>query len=176
MEGVIEMKLHFNGTRLKWRYGCQSGVIAADCQVRNEIFDDPRDERPLHVPKQVVYAETGNRYERIPYMPHRFPEGIWNIGTPREKPPEDEYLWPYYIPTDAWQIVNEWVLDTTGGYSRPTTRFVVDTGYGIHYHPGRTTLGCIHVIKEQDLRNLVLMIFREQRAGHKNIIEVRYED
>ena len=168
------MKLHFNGRELKWQLKCAHGIIPADCQVRNEL----NGERPLHDPDQVVYAETGNRYDKIPYMPRRFPEGEWPIGTPREKPPEDEYLWPWYIPTDAWQMVKSWALDKIGGYQciDPFGKKVIDTAYGIHYHPHRTTLGCIHVLAERDIRALTLMIFREMRAGRKNSIEVKYED
>ncbi len=176
------MKLHFNGSILAWKIGCQHGWIGADCQVRNEL----NGERPLHDPDQVVYAETGNRYDKIPYMPRRFPEGTWPIGMPRSKPPEDEYLWPWYIPTDAWQYVDTWLLDEDGGYecaeenalNESVVEFfpVIDTAYGMHYSKSRTTLGCIHVLAETDIRALTLMVFRELRAGHKNIIEVKYED
>ena len=166
------MKLHFNGSILAWKIGCQHGWIGADCQVRNEL----NGERPLHDPDQVVYAETGNRYDKIPYMPRRFPEGTWPIGMPRSKPPEDEYLWPWYIPTDARQHVNKWLLGEGGGYDVQMNWKVIDTAYGLHYHPGRTTLGCIHVIAENEHRALVAMIFREIRRGQTSTIEVKYED
>jgi|ETNvirnome_2_300_1030623.scaffolds.fasta_scaffold00663_11 hypothetical protein len=170
------MKLHFNGQRIAWTLGPASGEIAADCQVRNELFEHPRDERPLGVKKQVVYADTGNRYDKIPYMPRTFPEGLWVLNTPRAKPPEDTYLWPWYIPTDAWQWVKSWALDENGGYQCIDLegKQVIDKAYGIHYSKSRTTLGCIHVLSEHELCALTGMVFSQILAGKINTLEVKY--
>ena len=166
------MKLHFNGSVLAWKIGCQHGWISADCQVRNEL----NGERPLHDPDQVVYAETGNKYEKIPYMPRRFPEGMWTMGMPREKPVEDEYLWPWYVPTDAWQHVDEWILDDWPGYDYNKRIRVIDKAYGFHYSKSRTTLGCIRVLSEHEHCALVGMIFAQIYSGQTSNIEVKYED
>ena len=166
------MKLHFNGRRIAWTLAQATGEIAADCQVRNEL----NGERPLNDPEQVVFAETGNKYDKIPYMPRRHPEGLWTLGTPRAKPPEDEYLWPWFVPTDAWQYIEPWALDENGGYECKNLweKLVIDKAYGIHYHPGRTTLGCIHVLSEHEHCALVGMIFAQMYAGQINTIEVDY--
>ena len=169
------MEIFFNGTMMHVTIEHAHIEIEADCQVRNEL-GIPGLDRPLHERKQVVHAMTGNRYDKIPYMPRMCPEGTWTLGIPREKPVEDEYLWPYYIPIDdAWQYVNEWELDEGGGYANPTERRVIDLGYGIHYHEGRTTLGCIHVMHKLAQYGLVAMVQSELAKGRKNTIEVKYD-
>ena len=164
------LRLGFSGRSVTYSDRNGFGSWPADCQVRNER----NAERPLHDPNQVVHAETGNRYDRAPYMPREFPEGLWTVGSPRAKAVEDTYLWPWYIPTDAWQEVVVWALDPAGGYDYPTMDRVIDTAYGLHYHPGRTTLGCIHLLQELDVRELAQRVQAALGRSCEITIEVKY--
>lgn len=164
------MKLTFNGRVMKWETFAGYGEWPADCNVRNELDDS----RKLGDRTQVVYAMTGNRYDKIPYMPRRFPEGIFNIVSVIEKPPEDTYKWPFFISTDAWQVVTAWSLEGGGGYLRPTNKKVIDYGYGIHFSSSKTTLGCIRIINEIDLRFCVNLLQKEIDTKTKSTITVKY--
>lgn len=133
-------------------------TIPANCIVRNEL----NGRRKLHDPSEVVYAMTENRYERDPYMPRTFPMGIYWIQPPVARP-DNKYLAPYFIPTNATREVHIWHLDKKGGYAHETNKTVVDHGYGIHYSTSSTTLGCIRIYNELDLIKLV----RDIQYEHK---------
>ena len=92
--------------------------------------------RELHNANEVVKTVPGGK----PYMPVIFPKGKWQVMRPVER--TDPYLAPFYIPTNAWQMVQVWALDKDGGYDHPTPDFVRDTAYGLHSSTSRTTLGC----------------------------------
>ena len=83
---------------------------------------------------------------------------------PREKDPGDKYLWPWYIPTNAHQLVAVWEL-RNGGYYRATSVQVQDYGYGLHFSKSSTTLGCIRLQKEDDIRALADMVQSDIRLG-----------
>ena len=115
--------------------------IATSCVVRNEL-------NGWRKPDQVVYTMPSN----IPYMPRKFPSGIWTIGQPVKR--SDEYKAPYYIPTDAWQFVDEWEI-AYDLYIKPTGRRIKDYEYGMHYSTSGSTLGCIKILELDDLMWLV---------------------
>lgn len=93
---------------------------------------------------------------RVPYMPTGFPSGKWRVGKPESR--TNPYLAPFFIPTNAWQMVNEWTLEPDGSYGSPTARKVRDEGYGIHFSTSSTTLGCLKVVNKGDLIDLVRRI------------------
>lgn len=124
-------------------------TMEASCHVRNDI----NGERELLKPSEVVYAMTGNRYDKKPYMPSKFPAGIWQVFAPQER--TSPYLAPYFIPTNAKQLVHVWALDDDGGYAEQTEERVMDHGYGLHYSVSPTTLGCIRICNKNDLMLLV---------------------
>ena len=123
--------------------------ILADSIVRNEI----NGWRRKHDPKEVVRAMTHDPYNKPPVMPRPFPFGEWNVYAPRHR--EDKYLAPYFIPTDAEQFLPIWALDENGGYDHATAEKVLDVGYGLHFSTSTTTVGCIKIYEEDDLRWLV---------------------
>jgi len=135
--------------------GVLDKTMEASCVVRNELGIG-KDERPLHIPEQVIYAMTGNRYDKIPYMPRPFPCGIWQVFMPQER--KSKFLAPYYIPTNAKQYCDVWELDAEGGYKQVTFDKVLDHGYGLHFSESRTTLGCIKIHTKDDLVTLVGLI------------------
>lgn len=102
---------------------------------------------------EVVRTMPGN----VPYEPATFPRGTWHVLRPRER--DDPYKAPYYIPTDARQMVAEWsVVNGPDGkvrYDKPTGRQVEDREYGLHYSSSGTTLGCIKILRVGDLLRLV---------------------
>jgi hypothetical protein len=156
------MQLTYSDKKKELLIKCQGMThrVGADCNVRNEL----NGLRRLADDTQVIFAMTGNRYDAIPYMPRQFPAGTWKLGMPVEKSPEDKYLWPWYIPTNAWQLVTVWEL-RAGGYFRKTSVQVQDFGYGIHYSESVTTLGCIRVAVEEDIQTLAYMVQSEIRLG-----------
>ena len=138
--------------------------IPADCVVRNEL--NGRRPNPEKIPsEEVVYAITADRYHKYPVMPRTFPRGVWSVFKPLPRP-DDEYLSPFFIPTEAEQYLNVWALDEEGGYDHETDQRVLDLGYGIHFSTSRTTVGCIRIYSEEDLLWLVSNYFRETQAGH----------
>ena len=128
--------------------------------VRNEI-NGWRDK------SQVVLTMGDNRR---PYMPRPFPGGIWEVGRPERR--DDPALWPYYIPTTATRNVFVWERDT-GGYKTETEEVVTDEEYGLHHSKSSTTtLGCIEVVDEYDLRRLAEDITKAIDDGEKVYLEV----
>ncbi|WP_148224082.1 hypothetical protein [Sediminispirochaeta smaragdinae] len=103
-------------------------------------------------------------------MPRPFPVGRWNVGRP--VPRSHPYKAPYYIPTDAFQMLPRWELDDDGGYLRETEDMVRDEDYGLHCSSSNTTLGCIRITKEKDLLWMVEKINRTLDTGEKVYLEV----
>jgi hypothetical protein len=119
---------------------------------------------------QVVYSENEDGSRGVPYSPQVFPSGIWTVGAPREidlAHDVNHYLWPYFIPTDAWQLVDEWGTDQTDRlhYTQKTGHQKGDWGYGLHFSQSATTLGCIKILDESNLRWLVRQIIDARVAG-----------
>lgn len=133
--------------------------------VRNEI----NGKRPKKGMRDVVYTEKKDGSRGVPYMPRPFPLGSWNIlGIVDHQTPNDQetgYLYPYFIRTDAWQMVDEWEIDQQGFYLRMTGRQVADYGYGLHWaEKSSTTLGCGRV----DTKDHLLFIVEELRELFKH--------
>lgn len=129
------------------------------CDVRNELNGRRgRNEVVKSIP------------DGVPIEPRPFPKGIWNVGIPL--PRSSDYLRPYFIPTDAWQMLPIWELDSVGGYKKETTEMCRDTGYGLHFSTSRTTQGCIRIVNESDLFWLKDIILEAYRNKEKVTLEV----
>ena len=143
-------------------------IIPCACKVRNELIPGGR--------QDVVHSENADGSTGVPYMPRPFPSGLWTIGKPAPIDPAKDvhlYEWPFFIPTDAHQLVDEWgvTLEDTWHYVQPTGQKVMDWGYGIHFSSSPTTLGCLKILIETDLRWLVDQINGIQAQG--NIVQVQ---
>jgi hypothetical protein len=125
------------------------------CEVRNEL-------NGRRGGQDVVTTIPDN----LPYMPRRFPAGRWKIGTPVKK--TSPYTKPWFIPTDAWQMVSVWLLDENGFYDVKSNREIKDTAYGLHASNSRTTLGCLKIMDIADVEWLA----REILADADAILEV----
>jgi hypothetical protein len=89
--------------------------------------------------------DSGGKLYPQYYQPQFFPVGRWRVT--RIDPETDPYMAPFFIATDAHQLVE--CLDGT---------VVEDWGYGIHHSTSRTTWGCLNVLSEDDLRWLVVRV------------------
>jgi hypothetical protein len=89
-----------------------------------------------------------------PYYPQHFPAGVWKITDPLARTAID--LAPWYIPTDAHQMVPEYTVD-----GKPTGIWIPDSAYGIHFSELDFTWGCIRVVNRPDLEWLVSEIQAE---------------
>jgi hypothetical protein len=140
-------------------------TIACSCRVRNEI-------NGMRLPNQVVYSERADGELGVPYYPRQFPRGKWNVYHP--VPRTDHYMAPYFIPTDAHQLVEEWSIKQEDGtsYDQKTGRAVEDFGYGLHHSSSPTTLGCIKIESLDDLGWLVKRIQAEMADGRSVELEV----
>lgn len=95
--------------------------------------------------------------------------GKWDVYRP--EPRDDDYKAPYYIPTNAFQLVQVW--DTRNGrYVMETTETTIDRGYGLHYSTSPTTLGCIKIENKKDLLFLVDEIKKALDAKEDVTLEV----
>jgi len=104
--------------------------------------------------------------DRLPYYPRPFPVGEWEVYDPIEKDINDDYLYPFFIPTNAWQMVDIWSTNN-GGYYEKTGRQAKDSGYGLHYSESNTTLGCIKIVNKADLLYMVEEIRLALSLGEK---------
>jgi hypothetical protein len=154
------------GIKLKWVRGTDwMEVTAGETFFKVAVSNKVRI-RNLENPEEVVMTIPDGK----PYMPKGFPHGLWKVGAP--VPKTNPYLAPYYIPTDAWQMVTEWALDADGSYKAPTSRQVRDAGYGIHFSTSSTTLGCLKIINKSDLLMLTQLIAGKQAKGEPVTFEV----
>lgn len=106
-------------------------------------------------PRNMARTTPGDE----PYDPMRFPVGTWVVFDVR--PREDSYRAPFFIATTAKQRVEVWSVKDSGGetvYDKPSGRFVVDEGYGIHYSLSPTTQGCIKVYDRALLEELAALV------------------
>ena len=141
--------------------------------VRNEL-------NKLRTPSEVVFSTTQSGANGKPYYPRQFPAGSWIVtdvvahdklktdGTPMEP-----YLYPYFLATNAHQTVPVYKVDASDGHQKigASDGTAEDWGYGLHHSTSSTTLGCIKIVKQDDLRWLVDQI---KAAWHDNQI-VRME-
>jgi hypothetical protein len=121
-------------------------LIQCSCVVRNELDGTRRYDEP------PVFTENADGSKGVPYMPRKFPLGIWSIVA--VLPKDDPYEAPYFISTDATQKVDEWTVEH-GHYGVKVGRIVSDYGYGLHHSTSRTTLGCGRIIKTDELLMLI---------------------
>lgn len=147
------VKVTFTGKRL-------TGIgddIPATCIVRNEVNGWRRSD-------QVVRTTPGTAPDRpgVAYMPRPFPPGAWTV-TGVYSMSKDSVFWPYFIDTDAHQVLSVWETNADGTYGRPTRETFEGVGYGIHharYNDRRglvrsnTTLGCINILDPTDAERL----------------------
>lgn len=98
-------------------------------------------------------------------MPAVFPIGTWAIGDPL--PQIDPYEAPFFIPTDAHALINEWTIIQYDGteYGEQTDNRVMDWGYGLHFSSSRSTLGCLKIENKDDLLYLVSNINDAHKSG-----------
>ena len=127
-------------------------ALEISCIVRNEV-------NGWRKPNEVVNSMPDNK----PVQPRTFPKGIWAVGKP--DPKNDEYMAPYFIPTDAWQYLPIWELDDKGNYKKTMTELTKDKGYGLHYSTSTSTHGCIKIRTATDLMWLVNTIVTHQAQG-----------
>jgi hypothetical protein len=116
----------------------------------------------------VVRSTNADGSNGVPYKPTWFPIGIWNVRPPQAR--TSIYTAPFFIPTDAHQLVDEWELDEHMLYKYPTGRQVMDWGYGIHHSEIDYTFGCLRVVDVVDLKWIVDAL--REAAGEKIEIEV----
>lgn len=129
----------------------ESKVYTATCDVRNEI-------NGRRSPHQVVktYPITSS-LGRKPYMPRRFPTGLWKIKKPIWT--DDIDYWPVKIPTDAVQRVLTWGLDGDKRYTVPDGGHQDDAFYHLHFAKNsKTTLGCIRLASDTDARLIAKLV------------------
>jgi hypothetical protein len=144
---------------LKWTPGTDWLFVEGADQrlkfaVTNKVRIRSKDNR-----EDVVRTMPGG----VPYMPVGFPRGTWKVTGIRPK--SDPYTAPYFIATDARNMVPEWGLDVDGSYGSPTGRLVRDEGYGIHHSTSSTTLGCLKIDNKSDLLTLVQLINARMAMG-----------
>lgn len=126
-----------------------SRIIPCSCNVRNEI-------NKWRGETEVVHGERRDGSQGPPYQPRGFPSGRWNVGKPVKE--TDPYMAPWFIPTDASQMVDEWITERIKGVERylmKSGRTFDDWGYGLHFSVSSTTLGCIKILSLTDLLFLV---------------------
>jgi hypothetical protein len=145
-------------------------VLPCSCKVRNELTPGGRSD--------VVHSENADGTTGVPYMPRPFPSGLWTVGRPAVIFPEKDvhlYMWPFFIPTDAHQLVDVWEVsqEEVLHYIKPTGQQVMDWGYGMHFSSSLTTLGCEKILIESDLRWLVDQINGVHAQG--NVVQVNAE-
>lgn len=131
-------------------------TIPVACKVRNEL-------NGLRKPNEVIFSIP----DKKPVYPRTFPKGVWNVYKPLPRPNEP-YLAPFFIPTDAWEYLPIWQLDGKGQYGMAMKYTTRVEGYGFHYSTSNTTLGCIKILKLDDLLFLVERI-NDDLANKKRV-------
>lgn len=152
------MKLLFSKSNQILTLGDRS--IPAWSKVRNEL-------NGLRKPEEVVYTEPVKK----PYYPRRFPAGVWRVYQPVAHGSSEPYLFPWFIPTDAWQDVDVWEVKD-GRYFKKTGATYRDSGYGLHFSTSGTTLGCIRIGALDDLNWLVGQITGALKNKEEVTLEV----
>jgi hypothetical protein len=153
--------------RDKNRLSTEGVVFVVTNNVRNEI--DPNNVRRLHDQKEVRRTITSARTIGEPYMPRKFPKGTWSIvGVEWWR----RGLWDradyglVRIRTNAHQIVQTWILDASGGYDKPSGKYVDDSGYLFHYSDSRTTLGCGRIDTQENAIKFAKLVESGLSAGN----------
>jgi len=143
--------------------------IGVTNNVRNEL-------NGLRTSSEVVFSTDQNGENGKPYYPRQFPAGKWYITdivahdkNKADGTPVEPYLYPFFLQTNAHQTVPVYKLEIVNDKQRigapDGTR--EDWLYGLHYSTSSTTLGCIKIVKQDDLLWLVGQI---KAAWHDNQI------
>ncbi len=156
---------------LFWRRGADKFVaFHRVIDVSNKFYEILSECPKDHVVKST--NEDGT--DGVPYKPTWFPVGPWNIPRPRslaEWARISIYTAPYFIPTDAHQLVDVWELDENGLYKCPAgilagePRKIMDWGYGIHHSEIDYTFGCLRVIEKADMLWLAPRVLEALQDG-----------
>jgi len=135
-------------------------LIECSCVVQNL-------ENKNRAMNQVVFSENADGLNGVPYSPQVFPLGAWPVRAPIPEPESNPYEFPFFIPTDAHQLVDEWgtVQREALYYTQKTGRQVMDWGYGIHFSKSMVTLGCIRIASQQDLMFIVSQVQNALKNG-----------
>jgi len=125
-------------------------LIPCWSKVRNEI----NGLRPKKDIPDIVYSMGKDGRKEYPVMPRSFPAGVWRITGFIEHPDaeKDGYLYPVYIATDAYQMLDIWELDEKGFYLQNTKEKIADYFYGLHFSTSDWTHGCLRIGTEADIR------------------------
>jgi hypothetical protein len=139
--------------------------VRVSCLVRNEL-------NGWRKPNEVVYRITRDNIEsHDPVQPRQFPNGIWTIEW--IEPRVNRYQRPYYIQTNAYQMLSIWELDENGRYKKETNILKPDYSYGLHFSESNTTLGCIKIHIMEEFSVLLDQLWQELKQGIKPILEVK---
>lgn len=139
-------------------------------RVRNEI--DPSAVRKLHDSAEVRYSIV-NGLQGPPYMPRKFPRGMWTVTGFIFIDDYHSDFWPIKITTDAHQLVHIWALDAKGGYDYPLPDVVDDSGYHFHWDRwSRATLGCGRVGDNDDSQIRELLKVYQRAAAKGEAVKV----
>jgi hypothetical protein len=124
-------------------------------KVRNEL----NGLRPKKGIPDLVYSMGENGRKEYPVMPRSFPVGVWQITgfndhskVDAKGMPEDGYLYPVFIATNAYAMLDIWDLDENGGYLKNTREKCKDYFYGLHFSTSEWTQGCIRIGYQADVR------------------------
>jgi hypothetical protein len=125
------------------------------CKVRNEL----NGLRPKKGVQDVVWSMDKDGAKKYPVMPRTFPPGVWKItgcndhsAVDEHGAPKEGYLYPVFISTNAYAMLDIWELDKNGFYLRNTGEKCRDYFYGLHFSNSDWTHGCIRIKNEDDIR------------------------
>jgi len=131
--------------------------ITVTNNVRNEL-------NGLRTSSEVVYSTNQDGKNGKLYYPRQFPAGQWYITDvvahdkkKTDGTPEEPYLYPFFLATNAHQTVPVYKLEIVNDKPKigAPDGTAEDWGYGLHHSTSSTTLGCIKIVKENDLLWLV---------------------
>lgn len=138
----------------------------ATCDVRNEI-------NGRRFPNQIVKT-YGSDGQRKPYMPRKFPTGVWTVKEPIWT--DDLEYAPVKIPTSAKRNVLTWSLES-GEYKVPSEEIQEDAFYHLHFaRDSKTTLGCIRLNSAEDATEIAKLIEWYLKKDQKVYIEVLIDE
>lgn len=118
-------------------------------KVRNEL----NGLRPKKDIPDLVYSMDKDGAKKYPVMPRSFPVGVWKITGFNEHPDQvnDGYLYPVFISTNAYAMLDIWSLDEMGHYLKNTGEKCRDYFYGLHYSTSDWTQGCLRIGYQADV-------------------------
>jgi hypothetical protein len=93
---------------------------------------------------------------------------VWKITGFNEHPDavNDGYLYPVFISTNAYAMLDIWELDSNGFYLKNTGEKCRDYFYGLHYSTSDWTQGCIRIGYQADVR----WLWENCQAGDQFIV------